>query len=98
MRPHLRGHLVSVPEVPHKEPLLRELQDIQLGIFHDLHAVSFHKEFLYLEPFLHLSAAPHQMGDNPSKISRKILGGIQQHTEVRELSGQDMQTKRYEAL
>ena len=78
--------------------MLRQLQDLRLGALHDVHSHAFHKKLLYLEPVLYFSGAPHKMGDNASQVPREILGRIQQHTAVRELSGQDMQTKGYETL
>ena len=82
MRPDMRGHLVPLPEVLHQEPLLCKLQDIQLGIFYDLHTHAFHKELLHLESLLYVSSAADTLGSDPDQVSREILGRFQQSPSV----------------
>ena len=74
----LRVHtvLLSVPDIHNARQMLRQLQDIRLGAFHDVHADAVHQELLQLESLLHVLHRAPPLGANIRGASGAFLGGL----------------------
>ena len=69
--------MVSIPEISDEEQMLRQLQNLQLGIFHGIHSVPFHQKLLHVVTFLHGTDTSSSLGDNDHHETGKILGRIE---------------------
>ena len=69
-------HIVflPIPDLDPQEQVLRSLQDLQLGLCHDVHSICVYTEYLHLEPAYHVFGTTGAMGDHPAYASRVVFG------------------------
>ena len=65
---------LPLPDLDPQEQMLRSLQDLQLGLCHDVHAIRVFTECLHLESPCHVPGTAGTMGDHPAHASRVVFG------------------------
>ena len=87
LRYYLHPVLLSLPDVVPEEQVLQFLQDIQLGLRHDVYPVVFCQTNLHVEPAGVIRRASGPLGNHILPASRTVLRGNKRLSEVPELHG-----------
>jgi hypothetical protein len=74
MRCDLHSVFLSVPDMVPKEQVLLHMQNLQLGLRHDVHTALFREESVYMESAGIVRSASHEMGDYIFPPSGAVFG------------------------
>ena len=77
--------LLSFPDMVHEEQMLQFLQDIQLGLCHDVYAAVLHKKKLHMESAGAVSRFAYPLGSDVLPASRTLFRGNKRLSEVQQL-------------
>ena len=74
MRCDLHSVFLSVPDMVPEEQVLLHMQNLQLGLRHDVHPALFREEPVYMESVGIVSPASHEVGDYFFPPSGAVFG------------------------